>query len=405
MRGRYDQHLLYILEQRRGLRACGSDLLQEGRLLPLDRFQMLTAFAHPPLQLQRASVPFRTRHLSLERLTSSLIASVRDSTSLTTILLKSDCTTPNFEHNSLDLSGVNPAKHPQYSNLHWSHRSMYRLSRLFQIVLDSRYISGTFARKYMPLIPVVFFLSLIVTSGTPFLSSESDSLSTNAPPSSDSASDSRLQSRVDSLAQRIGLPKLRVLQSAYLSLPARPPIPDSAARVTSGYGRREDPLNQKPTFHGAVDLSAPRFTPVRAPARGIVDTVSRSARSGLFVRLKHVPLSYMSSFSHLEKTFVQPGDTVAIRDTIALLGSSGRVTGPHLHFRIERDGRTIDPVILYENYIALRDSFRLHSERVQGRFKRLDSTRLGPQGPSDRLLLRLRRKVRPYLFSSVEQSL
>jgi Membrane proteins related to metalloendopeptidases len=193
------------------------------------------------------------------------------------------------------------------------------------------------------------------------------SLASNDGSSRSSPGDPQMESPpptvIDSIRSRAEIPKLRALRKAFLHLPARPPISDSIWVLSSQYGPRRDPLTHEDSFHAGVDLAAQSGTPIMPPARGVVTSIGRSDRSGLYLRLKHPPLPYQSSFAHLSTVTVQRGDTVSLRDTIATVGKSGRTTGPHLHFRVERNRRPVDPARLYQQYVSLRDSFRAQARR------------------------------------------
>nr|WP_272506532.1 M23 family metallopeptidase [Salinibacter ruber] len=216
--------------------------------------------------------------------------------------------------------------------------------------------------------------------GTLLIASPLASVDGPTPPVSDDQQlNSPPPSVLDSLRSRAEIPKLRALRTAVRHFPARPPIPDSTWHLSSQYGPRRHPVTYDDSFHAGVDLAARSGTPIMPPARGVVTAIGRSQRSGLYLRLKHAPLPYQSSFAHLSTVVVQRGDTVSLRDTIATVGESGRTTGPHLHFRVERNGRPVDPASLYRQYVSLRDSFRAQSARSRRRIQR--SVRRARQAP------------------------
>lgn len=115
-----------------------------------------------------------------------------------------------------------------------------------------------------------------------------------------------------------------------------------AARVSSAYGARRDPLTGEAAFHAGIDLAAPRGTPVRAAADGEVVFSGRAGDAGNLVELRHRD-GTRTRYAHLESSDVRAGDVVRAGEVIGAVGSSGRTTGAHLHFVVERQGRVIDP--------------------------------------------------------------
>lgn len=115
-----------------------------------------------------------------------------------------------------------------------------------------------------------------------------------------------------------------------------------AARVSSTYGTRRDPFTGEPEFHAGLDLAAPRGTPVRAAADGTVEFSGRRGDAGNLVEIAHGD-GTRTRYAHLDSTRVRAGDPVRAGEVLGAVGSTGRSTGPHLHFAVERDGRPIDP--------------------------------------------------------------
>jgi murein DD-endopeptidase MepM/ murein hydrolase activator NlpD len=94
--------------------------------------------------------------------------------------------------------------------------------------------------------------------------------------------------------------------------------------------------------HSGLDIAVPVGTPIRASGGGIVAEAGADPQYGLFVLLEH-PDAYRSMYGHASRLLVAPGDTVQAGQVIALSGSTGRSTAPHLHFEITRAGESIDP--------------------------------------------------------------
>ncbi|AFL73587.1 M23 family metallopeptidase [Thiocystis violascens] len=114
-------------------------------------------------------------------------------------------------------------------------------------------------------------------------------------------------------------------------------------RLTSGYGRRRHPVTQDPRFHAGIDLAAPIGTPVRAVADGQVRMAGWAGGYGRLVELEHGQ-GWTTRYGHLQRALVAPGERVEAGEIIALVGSTGRSTGAHLHFEIRRHGRPVDPL-------------------------------------------------------------
>ena len=94
--------------------------------------------------------------------------------------------------------------------------------------------------------------------------------------------------------------------------------------------------------HPGVDIAAPKGTPIRASGGGMVSQAASDAEYGLFVVVDH-PDGYQTLYGHASRLLVQAGDSVAAGEVVALVGSTGHSTAPHLHFEIRRDGRSLDP--------------------------------------------------------------
>jgi murein DD-endopeptidase MepM/ murein hydrolase activator NlpD len=114
------------------------------------------------------------------------------------------------------------------------------------------------------------------------------------------------------------------------------------AAAGAAFGEIADPLNGKPAFHSGLDFPAPYGTPVQAVAAGRVTAAERMGPYGLFVEIDHGQ-GIKSRYGQLQTATVHAGDSVTAGQTIATVGSSGRSTGPHLHFEVAHDGLAYDP--------------------------------------------------------------
>lgn len=98
--------------------------------------------------------------------------------------------------------------------------------------------------------------------------------------------------------------------------------------------------------HG-IDIAVPEGTPVLASQKGFVDRIEQSEIYGLLVVLRHRG-GYETLYAHNSKVLVNKGSTVIAGTEIALSGSTGRSTGPHIHFEIRKDGYTVNPMQLLQ---------------------------------------------------------
>ncbi len=112
--------------------------------------------------------------------------------------------------------------------------------------------------------------------------------------------------------------------------------------ISSRYGYRNDPFTGKKAFHHGVDIAGKKNSNVVAVASGIVTWVGEKSGYGKLVEVRH-PDGYVTRYGHNSKILVTPGDLVIQGQPIALMGSSGRSTGPHVHFEIARNGKTVNP--------------------------------------------------------------
>lgn len=119
-------------------------------------------------------------------------------------------------------------------------------------------------------------------------------------------------------------------------------LPVAMGYYSSNYGYRVDPFTGKSTFHTGVDLIAPPGTPVLAAAGGVVSTVTFVPEYGNMVDVDH-DNGLTSRYAHLTKSLVKVGDVVLKGQNIALVGATGRATGPHLHFEVREKGIPLNP--------------------------------------------------------------
>jgi len=119
------------------------------------------------------------------------------------------------------------------------------------------------------------------------------------------------------------------------------PLP-SKVIIGSGFGMRTHPVTGKQQMHSGVDMGAATGTPIYAVADGQVESSGSLGNCGYGVRVQHSG-GYLSVYCHASKLLVKSGQSVKSGDTIALVGSTGMSTGPHLHLGMKLNGEWIDP--------------------------------------------------------------
>lgn len=124
-------------------------------------------------------------------------------------------------------------------------------------------------------------------------------------------------------------------------LPSGMPIDNGY--ISSGFGGRIHPISGKYKGHTGVDIPGKAGTPINAVAAGIVIKSKRVSGYGNMVEIRH-PDGYTTRYAHNKKNLVNEGDLIEKGQKIALLGSTGRSTGPHVHFEVRKDDKPINPV-------------------------------------------------------------
>lgn len=120
-------------------------------------------------------------------------------------------------------------------------------------------------------------------------------------------------------------------------------------RITSSYGYRRNPFtNRGREMHSGVDLKGRTGDPVKATAKGRVTFAGYKGAYGYVVMVKHKN-GYETRYAHLTRTRVKKGQAIEAGDIVGLLGSTGRSTGPHLHYEVIRHNRKLNPA----NYFSL----------------------------------------------------
>jgi murein DD-endopeptidase MepM/ murein hydrolase activator NlpD len=119
--------------------------------------------------------------------------------------------------------------------------------------------------------------------------------------------------------------------------------PVESGYISSFFGSRTDPFHGKAAFHAGLDFAGAPGTRVLSAADGIVSFAGRDGNFGKLVEVTHGN-GYVTRYAHNSTLLVEAGQTVRKGDPIALMGSTGRSTGTHLHFEVLREGRPVNPL-------------------------------------------------------------
>lgn len=113
--------------------------------------------------------------------------------------------------------------------------------------------------------------------------------------------------------------------------------------ISSYFGQRTDPFTGRNVYHRGIDFAGPAGSQVVAVASGVVTYAKDRFGYGKTVEINHGN-GYVTRYAHNQRLLVAPGDTIQKGQAISLMGSTGRSTGPHLHFEVLKQGRAVDPM-------------------------------------------------------------
>ena len=113
--------------------------------------------------------------------------------------------------------------------------------------------------------------------------------------------------------------------------------------ITSEYGRRPDPINNKPAFHAGIDIRKKTGAEIKVTADGVVREKGYTRGHGNFLLIDHQN-GFKTRYFHMQKSLVKKGAKVERGQLIGLVGSTGRSTGPHLHYEIIYNGKSLNPI-------------------------------------------------------------
>jgi murein DD-endopeptidase MepM/ murein hydrolase activator NlpD len=159
-----------------------------------------------------------------------------------------------------------------------------------------------------------------------------------------------LSSMLNQLEQRVDLreSQLSALENVILARELKQEIHPEGRPVANGFissyfGERADPFDGREAFHKGVDFAGAPGSNVTAVAAGIVTWAGERSGFGKLVEINHGD-GFVTRYAHNERTLVTVGQTVKRGAAVALMGSTGRSTGPHVHFEVLRNGRQVDPL-------------------------------------------------------------
>jgi len=132
---------------------------------------------------------------------------------------------------------------------------------------------------------------------------------------------------------------LRIQKDLYMATPKGFP---AEGDISSPYGWRDNPFGGERTFHSGVDISGPPGTPIRATADGVVSYSGWTQYSGYVVLIEH-GCGFSTAYAHNRSNTVKVGQRVKRGEIIGYIGSSGKSTGPHVHYGVWEKGKSVNP--------------------------------------------------------------
>lgn len=139
-------------------------------------------------------------------------------------------------------------------------------------------------------------------------------------------------------------------------------LPARADYVSSGFGYRADPFTGSGAFHPGLDFRGPIGAPIRAAAQGTVIFAGQRSGYGNCVEVDHGH-GLVTRYAHMSRIEARPGQAVTAGTEIGLIGSTGRSTGPHLHFEVRINDRPVDPRPFLETLPDVLEEARTHGGR------------------------------------------
>lgn len=173
-----------------------------------------------------------------------------------------------------------------------------------------------------------------------------------------------VEDKIDNMEQQIAMQRssydslvslIENKEKMLASIPSIQPVSNkNLKRIASGFGYRIDPIYKIKKFHSGLDFTAPRGTPIYATGDGEIEQANYSRGGyGNQIWINH-GYGYRTHYAHMVKLKKTSG-TVKRGEVIGYVGSTGKSTGPHLHYEVERRGTKIDPIHFFYNDLAVAD--------------------------------------------------
>ncbi|MFO7706205.1 MAG: M23 family metallopeptidase [Halopseudomonas sp.] len=159
----------------------------------------------------------------------------------------------------------------------------------------------------------------------------------------------KLTDRIDSRSQQLKLLEELMVSRNVGSNALLDFKPVNQGRISSGFGRRSDPLTGRAAMHAGLDFAAPHGTPIFAVGAGVVIFSGRNGAYGNMIEIAHGD-GYKTRYAHAHTLDIKKGDLVSKGQQIATVGTTGRSTGPHLHLEVFHKGMAVNPA----RHIALK---------------------------------------------------
>jgi murein DD-endopeptidase MepM/ murein hydrolase activator NlpD len=148
------------------------------------------------------------------------------------------------------------------------------------------------------------------------------------------------ETRLEEIQQEELMAVLRSNQGFFASTPS---IWPTEGWVTSKFGYRRSPFTERREFHKGLDIAGPNGTPIYSTAKGKVIGSGKDGAYGLTVTIDHGS-GIVTNYAHLQSIAVKDGQNVSRGELLGYMGSSGRTTGPHLHYEVRLNGIPVDPM-------------------------------------------------------------
>ncbi len=172
----------------------------------------------------------------------------------------------------------------------------------------------------------------------------------------------RLGSEIDRKRERLAALESLLLDRKVNAAVTPAGWPVEGGWVSSGFGMRADPFTGQQSFHEGVDIATRMGSEILAMGDGVVSHSGEKTGYGLMVEVTHES-GLVTRYAHVRTALAKVGDRVSRGQTIALVGSTGRSTGPHLHFEVVRNGQPVNPARYLQHSAPLTQLTRAPAER------------------------------------------